>query len=431
MDDPTKATAFNPGIAGAPPRVETRTGRVWPWLLALLLLLVILGGAWFWLRGASRPARTATDSAAVGVATIDRGDIRVILNELGTVASLDTVTVQTQISGQLLAVGFREGQIVHKGDFLLQIDDRPYQAQLRKDQGQLAHDEGLLAQSKADLARYLTLEKQNSIAPQQAEDQRYLVQQYEGTVSADQGAIATDQLDISYCRIVSPVDGRVGLRQVDPGNYVTPAESNGLVVVTQLEPISVIFAIPQQQLAAVQARVAAGATLPVDVYNQDNSAEIELGQLATIDNQMDTTTGTVKLRAVFANAGDKLFPNQFVNAHMLVDTLKNAVRVPVAAVQQGQQGSFVWTLGTDDKVKAQTVTLGPVDGNFQQVLTGLEAGQRVVTDGTDRLSDGMQVTVPPPPAAVAAPGATKATTPAASPKTTGQGAAPRGGSPPK
>jgi multidrug efflux system membrane fusion protein len=422
MDDQTKNTAFSPGIAGAPPHAATRNGRVWPWLLALLVLLVILGGAWFWLRGGtSGPARTATDSAAVGVATIDRGDIRVILDELGTVTSLDTVTVQTQISGQLLAVGFKEGQIVHKGDFLLQIDDRPYQAQLQKDQGQLAHDQGLLAQAKADLARYLTLEKQNSIAPQQAEDQRYLVQQYEGTVSADQGAIATDQLDIAYCRIVSPVDGRVGLRQVDPGNYVTPSESNGLVVVTQIEPISVVFAIPQQQLAAVRARVATGAILPVDVYNQDNTAEIELGQLATIDNQMDTTTGTVKLRAILPNQGDKLFPNQFVNAHLLVDTLKNAVRVPVAAVQQGQQGSFVWTLGTDDKVKAQTVTLGPVDGNFQQVLTGLDAGQRVVTDGTDRLADGMTVTVP----------AISATNPATSPKKTGQGAAPRGGSAPK
>jgi len=367
-----------------------KRGRRWLWSIPLFL---IAAGLWYVLHAVPNRMPTGfAEKPTVGVASIERGPIRVILDQLGTVTPLGTVAVQSQISGQLLSVGFREGQEVRKGEFLAQIDDRPYQAQLQKDLGQLARDEGLLAQAKADLARYLILEKQNSIALQQVEDQRFLVHQYEGNVAADQGTVAADRVNIDYCRIVAPVSGRLGLRQVDPGNYVTPSLPNGLVVVTQLRPISVVFSIPQRQLAAVQERLATGAKLPVEAYSQDDTVLLAQGELATLDNQMDTATGTVKMRAVFPNEDERLFPNEFVNAHLLVETRSDVVRVPVAAIQQGQQGSFVWKL-VDDKVKAQAVALGPIDGLQQQVLSGLEPGDRVVIDGTDRLRDGMMVRI--------------------------------------
>jgi multidrug efflux system membrane fusion protein len=375
-----------------------RGGGLW-----FVLALILLGGLGWWLwthrpapAAAPQPSRYGAKTAAqpVGVATIATGDIRVVLNELGTVTPLDTVTVQTQIDGLLMSVGFQEGQIVQKGAFLAQIDDRPYQADLEKDEGTLAHDQGLLAQARSDLLRYQTLGRQNSIAIQQVADQRYLVQQDAGTVAADQGTVATDKINIAYCHITAPVTGRVGLRQVDPGNYVQTTSTTGIVVLTQLQPISVIFSLPQTDLSAVEARLAQGATLPVDAYDQSNTVKIDSGTLATVDNEMDTATGTVKIRAIFPNARNELFPNQFVNAHLLVDTLTNVVRVPTQAVQIGAPGSFVWVVNDNNTVSSRTVTLGPTDGAYEQVLSGLQAGDRVVTDGTDRLRDGMKVTIP-------------------------------------
>jgi multidrug efflux system membrane fusion protein len=336
----------------------------------------------------------ATPPQPVGAATVDKGDIRVILNELGAVTPIATITVQTQISGQLQAFGFQEGQMVNKGDFLAQIDDRPYQAQLEKDQGQLAHDQGLLDQAQADLKRYMTLGRQDSIAQQQVEDQRFLVQQDQGTVKLDQGAIDTDKLNIAYCHIIAPVAGRVGLRLVDPGNYVQAGSATGLVILTQLDPISVIFTIAEDNVPDVVAQLTAGATLPVDAYDRSNVTKLASGKVETIDNVIDPTTGMVKLRALFANPKNALFPSQFVNARLLVDTLHEVTRVPVAAVQQGAPGAFVYVINANDTVSVKPLKLGVTDGPLQQVVSGLSPGDRVVTDGTDRLRDGAKVTVP-------------------------------------
>jgi multidrug efflux system membrane fusion protein len=395
MDEQVDRVEFEHGLPPASQR--TRVRRPWlKWLLLALCCVAIAFGLRFVLaRHAARPNRQGTTATQpVGAATIGAGDIRIILNELGTVSPLDTVTVKTQINGQLTQVAFQEGQLVKKGDFLVQIDDRIYQAQLQRDQGQLAHDQGLLAQAQADLQRFETLGRQDSIAQQQVQDQRYLVQQDAGTVKADQATVATDQINIAYCHIVSPVDGRVGLRQVDPGNYVQTSDPNGIVVVTQLQPMSVVFSVPQTNLAEIEDRVAQGASLEVDAYDQSNTTQIDQGKLATIDNEMDTSTGTVKMRAVFPNNKNQLFPNEFVNAHLLVNTLTNVLRVPVPAVQLGASGTFVWVINPDNSVASRPVKLGVVDGQYQQVISGLKAGDRVVTDGTDRLRDGMKVTIP-------------------------------------
>lgn len=389
-------TAYPPLSRPAPPR-----SRRWRWLLALLIVAGIGVVAWRYLHPTPQ---TAGQSAAqrgggtppqpVGAATVDQGDIRVVLNELGAVTPLATVTVVTQISGQLMQVGFQEGQMVAKGDFLAQIDDRPYQTQLEKDQGQLAHDQGLLDMAQADLKRYLTLGRQDSIAQQQVEDQHFLVAQYQGTVKVDQGAIDTDKLNIAYCHITAPVGGRVGLRLVDPGNYVQASSTTGLVILTQLDPVSVIFTIAEDNVPDVMAQLNTGATLSVDLYDRSNTTKLATGTVATIDNVVDPTTGMVKIRALFPNPKNALFPSQFVNARLLVDTLHNVARVPVSAIQQGAPGAFVYVIGADNTVSVKTVKLGVTDGSLVQVVSGLSPGDRVVTDGTDRLRDGAKVTVP-------------------------------------
>jgi multidrug efflux system membrane fusion protein len=334
----------------------------------------------------------------VGFATVDKGDIRIVLNALGTVASLDTVTVYTQISGQLQQIGFQEGQVVKKGDFLVQIDPRPYQAAVEQAEGTLAKDQGLLAQAQSDLKRYQTLGRQDSIAQQQLDDQKFLVQQYTGSVKTDQGALDTAKLNLAYCHIVSPIDGQVGLRQIDEGNYVQASTTTGLVVITQMHPISVLFSVPEDDLPAIQKQVRAGHTLSVEAYDRANANLLATGHLATLDNVIDTTTGTLKLRAIFDNPDNQLYPNQFVNARLLVNTLKQTVRVPVPAVQTGAPGTFVYLINANNTVSVKTIKVGPVDGQFQAVTTGLEPGDRVVTDGTDRLRDGAQVTLPAAPA---------------------------------
>jgi multidrug efflux system membrane fusion protein len=385
-------------------RPVPRRRRRWPWLLLVALIAAGIGAeAWRYTHPATQTASQsaaqrggagATPPQPVGAATVDQGDIRVVLNELGAVTPLATITVVTQISGQLMQVGFKEGQMVNKGDFLAQIDDRPYQAQLEKDQGQLAHDQGLLDQAQADLKRYMTLGRQDSIAQQQVEDQRFLVAQYQGTVKVDQGAIDTDKLNIAYCHIIAPVSGRVGLRQVDAGNYVQATTTTGLVILTQLDPISVIFTIAEDNVPDVVAQLNAGATLSVDAYDRSNTTKLATGTVETIDNVIDPSTGMVKIRALFPNPKSALFPSQFVNARLLVDTLHNVTRVPGAAVQQGAPGAFVYVINANDTVSVKTVKLGVTDGPLVQVVSGLSPGDRVVTDGTDRLRDGTKVTVP-------------------------------------
>lgn len=401
------------------------------WLLLLGLLLAAGIGAAVWHRThqASAPARPYGAGAPpqpVGAATVDKGDIRVVLNELGTVTPLANVTVKTQISGQLLDVGFREGQMVAKGDFLAQVDPRPYQVALEKDQGQLAHDQGLLDQAQADLKRYQTLGRQDLIARQQVEDQRFVVEQYQGTVKVDQGVIDNDKLNMAYCRITAPVSGRAGLRQVDPGNYVQLSDPNGIVVLTQLDPISVLFTVAQDNLPQIMQRLDAGAVLPVDAYDRSNTTRLATGKVAAVDNQINTTTGTVNIRAVFPNPKDAFFPNQFVNARLLVNTLHDVTRVPVTAVQQGAPGAFVYVINANNTVSVKTVTLGVTDGRLVQVLSGLSPGDRVVTDGTDRLRDGAKVTVPAAQGNRADQG-----NPAAAGKTTATSGPERGGAAPR
>ena len=304
---------------------------------------------------------------SVGAATVATGNIREIVNALGTVTPIATVTVQTQINGQLTDVGFTEGQLVKKGDFLAQIDARPYQILKEQYEGQLAHDEGLLAQAQMDLTRYQTLAQQNSIAKQQAEDQVFIVQQYKGSVQQDQGLVDAEALNIAYCHIVSPVTGRVGLRLVDPGNYVQTTSSTGIAVITQLQPITVIFSIPEDDLPEIMPQLNAGTALAVTAYDRANLHQLATGQVSAVDNQIDTTTGTVKVRAQFDNTDNALFPNQFVNARLLVKTLQNVVTVPTSAIQRGSPGAYVYVINSDSTVSVRQIKTGAVDGNLTAV----------------------------------------------------------------
>jgi membrane fusion protein, multidrug efflux system len=346
----------------------------------------------------------------VGAATAALGDVHVILNELGTVTPLATVTVQTQINGQMTEVAFTEGQLVKKGDFLAQIDSRPYEYLKEQYEGQLAHDQGLLAQAQMDEKRYETLAQQNSIARQQAEDQVFIVQQYAGSVKQDQGLVDAQALNIAYCHIVSPVTGRVGLRLVDPGNYVqTATPPTGIAVITQLQPISVIFSVPEDDLPDIMPQFNAGTPLIVTAYDRANIRQLAVGKVSAIDNQVDTTTGTVKVRAQFDNTNNTLFPNQFVNARLLVKTLQNVVTVPTSAVQRGAPGAYVYVINADNTVSVHPVRTGPIDGDITAINSGLSAGDRVVIDGTDRLRDGLKVIVASDQAAApsSAPGANR------------------------
>jgi multidrug efflux system membrane fusion protein len=354
----------------------------------------------------------------VGVATIGRGDVRLTLRALGAVTPLATVTVTTQISGYLMSVGFKEGQLVHKGQVLAQIDPRPYEVALEQDKAQLARDEATLKQAQMDLARYETLSQQQSIARQTYEDQVWTVKQDQGTVDYDKAQIKAQELNLTYCRIVAPTDGRVGLRQVDPGNYVQAGSTTGIVVLTQLNPTTVEFAVPEDSLPQIMARLRSGAVLPVTAFDRANVTRLATGQLAATDTQVNTTTGTVMLRANFDNSDGALFPSQFVNVIMLLDTLKDAVTVPVRAVQRGAPGNYVYLVAEDDTVSVHAVTLGPQDGDFFAVTAGLSPGDRVVTDGADRLRDGAKVSIPNPAAAPPAAGGSR---PANSGHRTGNG----------
>lgn len=369
--------------------------------------------------GHGRGGRSAEMKQAVGVAPVVTGDMPVVLQGLGTVTPLATVSVRSQINGYLTKIGFREGQMVKEGDFLAQIDPRPYEALLAQYQGQLARDQALLQNSKLDLQRYQTLNRQDSISKQNVDTQAALVKQNEGTVAADQALVDQQKLNLTYARIVSPVEGRVGLRQVDLGNYITAGSTN-IVVVTQLHPISVVFTLPEDDVARVMRRVREGAKLTVRAYDRSDQHEIATGTLDTVDNQIDTTTGTVKLRAMFENGDESLFPNQFVNARLTVETIRNAPLVPNAAILRGTPGTYVYLMDGDDKVTVRPIKTGETDGLNTVVVSGLNSGDRVVTDGTDRLRDGAPVRVvghaPGPQAAgpaAGAPGATLPTTPAA------------------
>jgi multidrug efflux system membrane fusion protein len=335
---------------------------------------------------------------AVSVATAATGDIQVKIPALGTVTPLATVTVRTQITGTLQKILFTEGQIVHQGDSLAQIDPRPYEAALQQMEGNLKRDQALLADARLDLKRYEGLVKEDSIAQQQLDTQRALADQYVGTVQADEGQVKSAQVNLIYTHIISPVTGRVGIRQVDQGNYVTPGDANGIVLINQLQPITVIFSIPEDNVSAVMKRVQSGAVLTVEAFDKTNATKIADGKLLTMDNSIDTTTGTIKLRAQFDNADSALFPNQFVNIQLLQDVLSNQIIMPNAAVRHGAPNgvasTFVYVVNADRTVSVRAVTLGAVDGEKVAVTAGLKAGEIVVTEGGDRLRDGAQVLLP-------------------------------------
>jgi multidrug efflux system membrane fusion protein len=377
--------------------------RWWPWLV---LLVIVAGGFWYY-RGRNSQADAAgaggkgPGGAAMGapgsfvvpvvVVTATKGDLPVFLNGLGNVTAFNTVTVRSRVDGQIVKINFTEGQYVKEGDSLVEIDPRPYQVQLEQAEGQLAKDQAQLRDVQVDYGRFKLLFQEGVIPQQQLDTQQAQVGTFEGAIKADNATIDNAKLQIMYSHITAPISGRVGLRLVDMGNMVHATDTNGLLVITQLQPIATLFSLPQDQLPQVMARMKKGAPISVEAYDRDNTTKLATGKLLTIDNQIDITTGTYKLKAVFDNARNELFPNQFVNVHLLVDTRKSVVLVPTTAILRGPQGTYVFAVGSDSTVKIHIVSLVETNGNITGVSSGLVAGDVVVTDGQDKLQDGSKV----------------------------------------
>ena len=375
--------------AGAPP------WRRAAWI-ALIVLLIIGGAWWLYHRASGEGAKGGRNAAAnaplpVVAQPVSTGNINIIYNALGTVTPLATVTVRSQINGQITQIAFTEGQMVKQGDLLAVVDPRPYELQLEQTQGTLAKDQALWKQAQADLARYQILAKQDSIAAQTVDDQVHLVEQYAGQIKVDQGAVDNAKLNLVYCHITSPVGGRAGLRQVDLGNFVTSGDASGIVVVTEIQPISVLFSLPEDNLPTIMQRLAAGATLQVVAYDRANTTKLATGSLSAVDSQIDTTTGTVKIRAQFDNKDGSLFPNQFVNVQLLVNTLQNTTVIPTSAVQRGAPGTFVYVVKPDNTVAMTPIKIGPSEGEWVSVSSGVSQGTQVVVDGADKLKDNAKI----------------------------------------
>lgn len=357
--------------------------------------LVIVGVLASYLAGCSSDAKQQAHAAAprsvsVAIATVQRQDVPVYLTGLGAVTAFNTANIKSRVDGQIMQVNFREGQNVKQGELLIVIDPRPFQVQLEQMQAQLFRDQAQLRDAKLNLDRYTALIPSGSIAQQQVDTQKALVDQLDGTVRNDQAQIDNAKLQITYCHITAPFNGRVGLRQVDPGNIVHAADTNPMLILTQLQPIAVIFTLPEDQLPSVSQHMQKGA-LEVDAFSRDDQTKLATGRLLTIDNQIDPSTGTAKLKAVFDNKDNQLWPNQFVNADLLLETRKNATVVPAAAILRGPQGTFVYAVKPDKTVEARPVTLSLTQGNLTTIATGLAPGDIVVTDGQDKLQTGSRI----------------------------------------
>jgi multidrug efflux system membrane fusion protein len=379
--------------------------RRWIWVVAVLVVVAL--GVWYF-RSKDTEAGSSAGAGAAGrdgrgqgqgfgaqtvpvvVATAQRGDLPVFYDGLGTVTAFNTVTVRSRVDGQIVKINFTEGQTVHQGDALVEIDPRPYQVQLEQAEGQLAKDQAQLRDVQVDYGRYQLLFKEGVIPKQQVDSQEAQVGQFAGAIRADQASIDSAKLQITYSHIIAPITGRVGLRLVDMGNIVHATDVNGLLVITQLQPIAVIFSLPQDQLSQVMSKLQ-GKQLLVEAYDRDDVRKIATGKLLTIDNQIDTTTGTYKLKSVFDNGKNDLFPNQFVNIHLLVDTKRNVTIVPSTAIQRGPQGTYVYLMQKDSSVKIRPVTVALTSGNSVGIGAGLQPGDSVVVDGQDKLQDGSRI----------------------------------------
>jgi multidrug efflux system membrane fusion protein len=402
MDDRTNTTGFTKTLPlGRPPPQQEATPRKQRWLRVLIVLAAAVGiGWWFYAREEATPPPIGRGDRAAAMPVVAvpaaMGDIDIALDALGTVTSLATVTIKSQISGQLVRVAYQEGQMVNKGDLLAEIDSRPYELALTQAQGALERDQAMLQGAELDLKRYQDLIKTNAIPRQQLDQQSALVLQDRGLVMSDQAQIDTQKLNIAYCHIVAAASGRVGLRLVDQGNYVTPGDPTGIAVITQLRPISVVFTVAEDNLPRIVKRLRAEATLPVTAFDRSGATKLATGELKTLDNQIDTTTGTLKLRAEFANEDEILFPNQFVNIKLLVDVLHDTTIVPTSAIQRGAPGTFVYLANADNTVTVRPVTLGPTSGDRVAVRSGLAAGDLVVIDGADKLRNGARIALRDP-----------------------------------
>jgi multidrug efflux system membrane fusion protein len=379
-----------PGVEYETPQRRRSYGGVW-----LLCLLLVSAGAYFaWRHFAAQVDATKGRSDAnrtipVVTATARKGDMNLYLNGLGTVAALNTVTVRARVDGQLMNVAFTEGQTVKEGDLLFEIDPRPFQVQLEQAEGQMAKDQAQLKNARADLQKYLNARE--AVSQQQIDTAQANVAQFEGAVKIDQGQIDSAQLQLSYCRITSPINGRIGLRMVDKGNMVHASDANGLAVITQLQPIAVLFPLPQDEIPQVIRKMSAGETLVVEGFDRELKNRLGTGSLLAVDSQIDPTTGTVRFKAIFPNQDNALFPNQFVNARLLIETLHDAVIVPAAAVQRSPESTFVYVVKEDNTVDMRNVVLGPTKADQTAIESGLAPAEIVVTDGVDKLQQGSKV----------------------------------------